>query len=112
MNFVRIVHTDPDIAPAVVSERAAAAYAQRGWQLDALVSDPTPVDEGQRELHRPQKNDTTAAWRTYAVALGAENGGLSVTEAFDKSRDELVAQFGEPAKTPSSAPAKTETKEN
>jgi hypothetical protein len=41
-----------------------------------------------------------------------ENGGLSVTEAFDASRDELVAKYADPPKTPSSAPAKTETKEN
>lgn len=98
--FVLITHPDVENA-AVVSERAAAAYAAKGWQLDEIVAEPTAArEEAPRELKRPQKNDSTAAWRTYAVAVE----GLTVAEAFDKSRDELVELYAPPAKAAPATP--------
>ncbi len=104
--FVLITHPDVENA-AVVSERAAAAYAAKGWQLDEIVDTPGAArDQAPREIKRPQKNDSTAAWRTYAVAVA----GLTVAEAFAQSRDDLVEKYAPPAKaTPATPPAPKES---
>lgn len=44
-------------------------------------------DDGQ-EPQRPQKNDSTESWRTYAVARG-----MAEDEAAAMGRDELVAHY-------------------
>lgn len=90
--FVHVSH--PDVGEAVVSEAAARHLALLGWVIESIADGPgASSPSSRREMKRPQKNDSTAAWRTYAVGLGVENGGLTVAEAFALSRDELVEKY-------------------
>lgn len=87
MAFVRIKH--PDIKETgSVSERAyLRVYKEKGWELaDTQPAHPANVDPD--EPKRPQRNDSTDAWRTYAVTRG-----MTREDADELSRDELVTHF-------------------
>lgn len=88
---VRMKHEGVDGTP-VVSERAFLGLWQRnGWELaDEQPAQPVE-DEQEPTLQRPQRNDSTESWRTYAVARG-----LTRDHADSLSRDGddgLIAYF-------------------
>lgn len=114
--FVTMSHPDGGYADTV-PEQAVSHYAALGWLLEDAAE--VPVEGSPRapkEMPRPQRNDKTAAWRTYAVAVH----DMPVADALAKSRDELIELYGDkpepaPAPTPSTSTATdtaTNNKEN
>lgn len=103
MSFV-ISHPDVE-GTAVIPERTLAVYAEKGWVLADRVDQPTP-DQPAPHLTMPNRSDSAAKWKTYAVALGVANGGLTYEQAMAATRDELADKY-RPAPTPEpkSAPA-------
>lgn len=106
--FVTISH--PDGRTAVVPEAAVQHYAPHGWLLEGPAAGPSSPPPTVPELKKPQKNDSTARWRTYGVATS----DFTVDEVFAMSRDELAEHY-----TPSKPPApdtavtpQTDTKES
>lgn len=86
MNAVRIQHKGIE-GTALVSERAFMRVHQAaGWEL-ADQPAPQPADDPP-DTGRPQRNDSTDTWRTYA-----EQRGMPGEQADQFGRDDLIAYF-------------------
>lgn len=98
MKFVQIEHPDIE-GSATVADRAWPHYKDKGWELADEQPPTAPVEDG--DVPRPQKNDSTASWREYAVSQGMAEAAVA-----EMSRDQLVHHF-----TPAD-PATALTEEN
>lgn len=85
--FVRIQHPRIE-GTAEVTERAYLRLKAKGWGLadtQPIVDTATPPPT---EAKRPQKNDSTEAWRAYAIARH-----MPEEQANGMGRDELVDHY-------------------
>lgn len=103
-----IIHPDIDGEPRLIPEHALSSYAARGW----VLADPERDLLAPRALPVPPRNASAPVWRTYAVALRPENGGLTVTEAFARTRDELADTYHPSTSKPKAAPVAETPKES
>lgn len=102
MPFV-IRHPDID-GTAVITERALPHYANRGWLLEDRTAEEAPT-AGRPVLEKPNRSDSAAKWKTYAVATG-----MAFDDAMAATRDELADKYSPqpdpaPEPSPKSAPA-------
>lgn len=81
-----VVEVDERDAPG-----ALAYFRRRGYRVEPLVDDPAPgdVDQAPIVVERPARRAPVAAWRAYAVALGAD---ADQVERMTKA--ELIDRYG------------------
>ena len=103
----RVEHPDIE-GDAVIPERALATYANKGWLITGRTEEAAPPD-AVPQLTMPNRSDSAGRWRTYAVALGADNG-LPYEQAMAMTRDELADHYRPAPKA--DTPAKTAPKES
>lgn len=96
MSFV-ISHPDIE-GTAVIAEQALPAYASKGWVLEDRTDSTAPTPD-RPELEQPNRSDSAAKWRTYAVA-----SGMPYEEATAATRDDLADKYN-PAPKPDPTPA-------
>ncbi|MCZ2837138.1 hypothetical protein [Modestobacter sp. VKM Ac-2985] len=92
----------------VIPEHTLPTYAARGWVLTGRDTDPAAAPAP--KLEQPNKSATAAEWKTYAVALPNEHGGLDYETAMTMTRDELAEHYN-PTPKPET-PAKTTSRES
>ena len=114
MSFI-ISHPDVE-GTAVIAERALPLYAAKDWLLEGRVDDDA-APASALHLEQPSRSDSSAQWKTYAVAVG-----MDFDKAMSMTRDELAEHYNptppdEPKPTPkapmkSGTPAPTTTQES